>query len=42
MTCSEYMAIQQLNAAFDTIESAFTSPEELSAADRMNRVAVVA
>jgi hypothetical protein len=41
MTCSEYMAVRQINAAFDRVENAFTTPEELSASDRMDRIGVV-
>jgi hypothetical protein len=45
MTCSDYMYLKQLNQAYDTIEGAFTSPEELasellSASERMDRLGV--
>ena len=42
MTCLEYLMMRQMNAAFDRIEAASTTPEELSVADRMDRVGVIA
>ena len=40
VTCSEYMAMQQMNAVFNKIGEAFTTPEELRASDRMDRIGV--
>lgn len=40
MTCSEYAYLQQVSKAHDRIYSSFTSPEELSAEDRMDRIGV--
>lgn len=42
MTCADWYGAKQVNAAFDLIEQSFTSPEELSAEDRMDRIGVVA
>ena len=38
MTCSEYAYLKQVRGAYDTIEESSTTPEELSAQDRMDRL----
>lgn len=40
MTCSEYAYLQHVSKAHDRIYSSFTSPEELTAEDRMDRIGV--
>jgi hypothetical protein len=39
MTCADWYGVRQVNAAFDLIERS-TSPEELSAEDRMGWIGI--
>jgi hypothetical protein len=41
MTCTDWYAAKQVSSAFDLIEETFTTPEELSAQDRMDRAGVI-